>query len=160
MGKVPEEIELFRFGFLLRHASGGFNGDPADPGTGPGLGALVVGADLTKPPLIEGGPNCPKFGPLDDDLLPAHADRQHFRFTCYMVPALQLRQRECHDPVRQDESDHRRSLIFGGHFAPGRRRWWHKGLLTGLVQDAHDRSGGNRGGLGAEAEPFAQRGAR
>lgn len=74
MGKVPEEIELFRFEFLLRHASDGFNGDPADPGTGPCLGALVVGADFPKSPLIEGGPNCPKFRPLDDDLLPAHAD--------------------------------------------------------------------------------------
>lgn len=74
MSKVPEEVELFRFGFLLRHASGGFNGDPADPGTGPGLGAFVVGADLAEPALVEGGANRPKFRPLDDDLLPAHAN--------------------------------------------------------------------------------------
>lgn len=90
VGKMPEEIELFIFWFFLRHASGGFNGDPAHPGTGPHLGSLVIGADLAEPPQIEGGADCAEFRPLDDDLLLARSNGDHLRLAREVLPAFQL----------------------------------------------------------------------
>ncbi len=90
MGKMPEEIELFILGFLLRHTSGGFNGDPAHPRTGSHLGSLVVGADFGEPPKVKGGADCAEFRTLDDNLLLARRNGDHLRLSREVFPTFQF----------------------------------------------------------------------
>jgi hypothetical protein len=125
---MPEKIELV--GFLLRHASDRFNGDPPDLRAEARFGFGGSEPQFGEPPQVKGRVDRGQFGAFHHNRFPPGADDEPLRIARDVLPTPEFPGRERYDAVGQHDTENDGGFTSRRQFTPDRREFRRGQTLT------------------------------